>query len=48
MRHVILTHMSDDMPDRVPDTDGKLFERAYDGLVIRAVSGVNHHEPRLS
>jgi ribonuclease BN (tRNA processing enzyme) len=34
-RRVILTHMSDDVLDRVPDTDGTLVERAYDGLAIR-------------
>jgi ribonuclease BN (tRNA processing enzyme) len=34
-RRVILTHMSDDVLDRVPDTDGNLFEHAYDGLAIR-------------
>jgi ribonuclease BN (tRNA processing enzyme) len=34
-RHVILTHMSDDMLDRAPDTDGNPFERAHDGLATR-------------
>jgi ribonuclease BN (tRNA processing enzyme) len=34
-RRVILTHMSDDVLHRAPDTDGKLFERAYDGLAVR-------------
>lgn len=34
-RRVILTRMSDDVLDRAPDTHGKLFEHAYDGLAIR-------------
>jgi ribonuclease BN (tRNA processing enzyme) len=33
-RRVILTHMSADMLDRAPDTDGNPFVYAYDGLVI--------------